>query len=464
MNACPHRCATPLIGGDRSPRPMLTLCALACAGSMAIGGQVQAQPSGLPGGIPPPFWDWRPDPDLGPPPEPGPEPEPEPEPVPEAPTDWPDRVSPEEVVVQGRTGMAAIRQQQGNISRRMEGLRTGLTGLDSSGLTLNLDGRPLYAGPARSTGRAGLAGGREFGNLSWYGVGAFVAGSASFSRRDETPREAGYKSRSLSLTAGVDNQFSHRTMGGIALGVSQAGTELRGDAGSLDVDGLSLSLYGAYLLPRDFHVGVVATLGRYRYDMERRFIPGDNGEEGYNAAARPSGASAALGLTLGRDVLRGPWVLSLQSGLDYVQVNIDGYDESSSDPDAPGQGSLLTLESQTATSLTLEGAAQASYAYATPRGLVMPTVRLGVEHEFDHDSRRIRAGFRDNPDAERFSIRTDGPDRTRANVGFGLSAHFLHGPAQFQEGFTSAHLFVESVEGLSDERIYQVDAGVRTEF
>ena len=353
-----------------------------------------------------------------------------------------------------------MREQHTNISQRMGQLRSGISALD---------GTEFSAGAHRgATGLAsfgsGASGQREYQLFSARGLGAFVSGSATFANRDETSREQGYRSQSLALTAGLDSRFGYRTIGGVALGLSQTSADLRGNSGHVDVEGMSLSVYGTHLLPQDFYLDVMATVGRNRYDTERRVFSADDEGPGQVARASPDGMAYALGAEFGRDFFLGPWTVSLQTRADYINVNIDGYEESSGNPDEPGFGSLLRVESRGIDALTAEGAVQATYAYPFGRGVLLPTARVGIEHELSGSNDGIRARFLEDPGRNRFTIGTDSSESTWANVGVGVSGHFPHGPPGFMEGLTSAHLFLESVEGLSDERIYRLELGLRVEF
>ncbi|WP_290650402.1 autotransporter outer membrane beta-barrel domain-containing protein [Aquisalimonas sp.] len=355
--------------------------------------------------------------------------------------------APEVIAAQGRASVMGMRQQLSNLSQRMQRLRDGASGLDVSGLTLGASGQSLSAGSLFDDRRGGTGEMREFSPYSEFGLGAFINGSAAFGNRDSTDSRPGFSSRALTLTGGADYRFTPHFVGGAALGVTQTTTNVRNGGGGVELEGFSAAVFGSQLFPGEFYLDGIAILGRNRLETERPVLGAQV------AQARPAGTEYALGLRGGRDFIEGPWTFSLQSGIDYVRVTIESYDESPSDPDGPGRGSLLSIDRQAVESLTLEGAIQASYAYPFDQGILLPTARLGLERELSGDSRSIGARFQDQ---DRFTLRAEGPDRTRVNVALGVSGYFTEG--------RSASLFLESVEGLGDERLYRIDAGVRMEF
>ncbi len=360
-----------------------------------------------------------------------------------------DGLAPDEVSAQGRASLQTMRQQLENLGSRITDLRAGANGFSTRGLAVALDGERLPV----SLFADALGGGGSDDILAFSNWGFFLNGSAAFGSRSRTDGEPGFRSQTLGITAGLDYRFTPQTVGGVALGYTRTDTSLRNNAGGVDVDGYSLSLYGTHFLPRAFYVDGIATIGRNRYDTVRMVFPGPDGQR---AEARPDGTEYALGLNVGYDFSDGPWTLGLQSSFDYVRVEIESYRERPESPDNAGAGSLLRIGSQTIESRTAELALQLSYAESYPWGVMVYSTRWGVEREFSDDSRRIDARFVEDPTNTSFSLRTDEPDRTYMNIGAGLTAQMARG--------RSAYLFLESVEGRSGYSLYQIDIGFRMEF
>nr|WP_275298104.1 autotransporter outer membrane beta-barrel domain-containing protein [Halomonas campisalis] len=331
-------------------------------------------------------------------------------------------------------------------------LRAGTTGLSTGGLTLAQHDGLTPSGLYGNVLGAGASGDNDILAFSQWGV--FVNGTVSQSRRDTTMGEPGFRRESYGLTAGVDYRLTADTIVGAALGFTRTDTDLRRNAGKVDVNGYSLSLYGTRFLGEAFYVEGIATAGRNRYDTVRTVFVEPIGTQ--SAMAKPRGNEYGLGLNVGYDRPSGPWTTSYQAGFDYLRTRIDGYTENPSHPDNLGAGTLLNLDSQTIESKTAEAAVQLSYAASQSWGVMHYSGRLGLEHEFGDRSRSITAQFQEDPTNTTFALRTDSPDRTYLNLGAGLTAQMPRGRA--------AYVFLESVEGRSGYRHYQVDVGFRMEF
>lgn len=364
-----------------------------------------------------------------------------------------DGLAPEEVAAQGRTSLESMRQQMANVSTRLGEVRAGTSGISTRGLNIALHGEELPVGLLSRQ----LGGGASSDILAFSQWGFFINGSAAFGRRDLTDNEPGFRRKSYSLTSGMDYRFTPNTVAGAALGFTYTDTDLRDNAGKMDVNGYSLSLYGTHFLPNAFYLDGIATVGYNSYDTVRTVFSEPIGSLGpQGAKAEPSGMEYALGLNAGYDIPNGPWTTSLQTSLDYVRVDIDSYGERPTRSGSPGEGALLHIGDQTIESLKAEAAVQLSYAASQSWGVMLYSTRLGLEQEFSNDSRRINARFLGDPTNTTFSLATDSPDRTYLNLGAGLTAQMAQGRA--------AYLFLETVEGRSGYRQYQVDLGFRIEF
>jgi outer membrane lipase/esterase len=348
--------------------------------------------------------------------------------------------------------MQTMRQQLDNVSSRMGELRAGATGVSTRGLSL-----AMQDGQAPSNLYSDILGGGASSDsdiLAFSQWGVFVNGSASQSRRDSSEAEPGFRRQSYGLTTGMDYRLSDDTVVGAALGFTRTDTDLRDNAGGVDVDGYSLSLYGTRMLSDEFYLEGIATVGRNRYDTVRTVFSEPISTQ--SALAKPKGNEYGLGLNAGYDLSKGPWTTSYEASLNYLRGEIDAYTERPSHPDNLGAGALLHIESQTIESQTAEAAVRLSYASSQSWGVMHYSTRVGLEHEFSDDSRRINARFQEDPTNTTFSLSTDSPERTYLNLGAGLTAQMAQGRA--------AYIFLETVEGRSGYSHYQIDVGFRLEF
>ncbi len=381
-------------------------------------------------------------------------------------------IAPEEVSSQGSVAIDSQATQLRNVGARLEALRSGarvsstvalqlgdvrlsptqIAGLLGQGGRQDLDPaelvdrqmrRALYGGGAvqepapPATGSSSGLGGR---------LGFFVNGTLGEGNRPGTVRETGFDFDTEGLTAGVDYRLSDRSSLGVAVGYVSDDVELQADGGGLDVDGLSLSLYGTYYLEH-FYVEGMLGFGSNDFDMERviHFL-----DERHVARAAPGGDQLSASVGLGYDAAVGSWTLGGFGRLDYVDVSIDGFDETG----APGFN--LSVGAQDVESLVASLGFQLGYAASVGWGVVQPTMRLGLHHQLEDDSRPIQASFVEDPGGTVFAIPTDDPDRDYFQLGLGLSAVF--------RGGRQAFVFYEKDLDRDDLNLYLITVGLRLEF
>lgn len=393
-----------------------------------------------------------------------------------------EEIRPEEVASQANATQDAPRVQLGNVGARLAALRRGGTSSAIQQLALRLDGvslspyalatalRPRGASafdPAAAVDRAfaaATAGALQdeppppaAAEMDAPGrLGFYVNGSLAMGDRRQTALETGFELDTLGLTAGVDYRLRTGLFLGGALGYMNTETDLDRDGGSLDSDGLSLSLYLMRYWEKGLYVQAVAGYGNNDYDLVRNIdlTTPFHGKTRYAARGQTDGTQTALAVELGYDASRGAWTVGGFGRGSWVNTDIDRYRESG-DPD--GRGFYLEVFDQSTESLLGEAGVNVSYAASFSWGVLLPQGRLSVLHELADDSRDVRARFIEDTDPTNvFAIPTDEPDRDYLNVGFGFGAQFPHG--------VSAFLFYDTDLDRDDLDLSTFSAGVRFEF
>ncbi|WP_440996002.1 autotransporter outer membrane beta-barrel domain-containing protein [Arhodomonas sp. SL1] len=365
-----------------------------------------------------------------------------------------DELAHDELFTQGRLAESTARGQLSNVDQRVAKLRAGSPGVDLSGLNISIDGQAMPGQVLQAAAYEALGGGAGdqvgagFSRWSVYANGNITRGE-----RDRTRRESGYDADSWNITVGSDYRISDTFFVGGSVGYSRSDTDLRADSGGIDSEGISLSAYATLFEKRGYYLDAVVSYGFNSYDTSRELNVGGGS---FTAEGDPDGEQYTVSLDAGYDINRGAWTIGLQGRLVYLEAEIDGYRESPSNPTVAGSGSLLEIDDQSTDSLTSELAAQVTYALSTSFGVVLPTARLGWEHQFADDSRGMAARFVNDPSSTTFRIRSDEPDRDYFNVGAGVSAQFARG--------RSAFVFIDWLAGHERESKYSVNAGLRMEF
>jgi outer membrane autotransporter protein len=220
-----------------------------------------------------------------------------------------------------------------------------------------------------------------------------------------------------------------------------------------------VSLYGIYYVS-NFYVDGIVTFGWSDVDIDRTIrytIAAVDGTTSVSQTARGDTDTKqySLGFGVGYDFNAGGWTLSPLVRVNYIRLDIDGYEETIDNTNA-GFGWALAFDDQDVESLTSVVGGQISYAISTAFGVLLPQVRGEWEHEFKDDRRTLTARFVHDPAGADILFSTDAPDRDFFNIGAGLSAVF--------RGGVSAFAYYETVLGLEDVTRHAVTVGVRKEL
>lgn len=343
----------------------------------------------------------------------------------------------------GNVAVLTTSVQNTNVGLRLAALRGGATGVSLSGVALTIDGQPVPLASAAGL-LASLGGGASADQSRILGrLGIFANGQGSFGEQDVTSREPGFDFHTVGMTLGADYRIADEFVLGAAFGYLRTKIDLDSSAGDSTINGYSLSAYASYYLQK-FYVDGIFTFGWNTYDNERSITGFDA-----TATSATSGTQLAFSVNTGYNFNVGAFTFGPTGRVNYIQVDIDGYQETGADP------FNLRIRRQTIQSLTTDLGAQVTYAISTGWGVLMPLLRFEWEHEFLANSRSVTASVVSDPTTA-VSVLTSSPDRNYFNLGAGLSATFKRG--------ISAFGYSEVVLGRSNFIGYSFNAGVRFEF
>ncbi|MES9970575.1 MAG: choice-of-anchor D domain-containing protein [Candidatus Thiodiazotropha sp.] len=371
------------------------------------------------------------------------------------------QVSPETATKANTTSRQGGETQIRNLGTRISALRAGARGLSFKGLDLHIDEQvlpiELIAKAYQETARRG--GGASADNpLLASRLGIFITGDIATGERDETELESGLDFDTAGITIGADYRITNQFILGGAVGFSDTEAELENDAGNLDTQGISLSLFGTYYSPQNYFVDFSATIGANDFDQKRSIVYTLDSlvDVSQNLKADYDGDMVSLFIGSGYDFNRGPWSFGPRADLEYIKSDVDGFTEEVSDPTAAGGGWATRVDETDQRWLTLNLGGKVSYTHSTDWGVLIPYARLDWLHEFEDDSQIITAYFVEDPAGLGIDIQTDDPDRDYLRLRFGTSAQFRNGVAGFIDfGTILSH---------SEWTAHTISAGVRMEF
>lgn len=361
-------------------------------------------------------------------------------------------LSPDEVATQGTLAIEASARGMNLLRGRLSQLHRGGPRFSLAGLGVEVQGRALPVGLLAAALRGaggGSAGEDDPGFSRW---GGFINGNVSFGDKAAGDGEPGFDFDTRGLTLGADYHFTDTLVGGLALGMRRAETDLAAAAGTVDSDGYSLAGYASYFSPESFYVDVIVNLGRQRYDSERRLAG-----LGVDQVARSDtdGRDLSLSLGGGRQFRHGSLTFGPYGRVVHSRLSIDGYEEYSAQAGA-GSGLMLAIEEQDIRSTEAVLGGQLAAAISTAHGILMPQVNLEYVHQFADDRREIGGHFLADPGRNRFALQTDAPDRNYFHLNLSLAATLPGGRSLF--------LAYETVLGRDLIDHHEITGGLRLEF
>lgn len=374
-------------------------------------------------------------------------------------------IAPEETMAQGESSVEGSHVLSTNIFARIATLRGG-----SRGTAFNINGKGLPDNALASLltdGGSFLEASPDESSILSKKLGTFITGSLILGDKDETRRENGFDFNTKGVTGGLDYKFTDNFFLGTAFSYVRTDNKYDESAGSLDIDGYVVSIYGSYYVTDKFYIDGIASFGWNDYDQDRKIAFSVLGitDDGTNfsgsttvinqtARSDPDGTQYAFSFSSGYNFNKGGFTFGPYGRVNYTDVNIDKYQEEIDNTNT-GSGLAIEVDDQDIHSFTSVLGAQANYAVNTRWAVFVPQTWLEWEHEYDNDIRDIDVSFVESPD-QPFSLRTDHPDRDFFNTGFGLSAVF--------PGGRSAFIHYETILGLDDVTSHNIGFGVRFEL
>lgn len=370
----------------------------------------------------------------------------------------------QQVVPESATKANNVSRQGGetqvrNLGSRISALRAGARGLSFNGLDWRIDGEHLPLQLLAEAYRQRQGGGASADNsLLESRLGVFVTGDIASGSKDETDLETGLDFDTYGLTLGADYRLNNQFILGGAFGFIDTQADLNNNAGDLDTQGYSLSLYGTYYSEQNYFIDFAGSYGVNNFEQTRNIVYQLDGLANVNQKldADYDGDMYSLFVGSGYDFSRGAWSFGPRVDLEYVRSKVDGFTEKVANANADGGGWATRVEDMDQTWLTLNLGGRVSYTHSTDWGALIPYARLDWLHEFKDDSQSVNAYFVDDPSPQAIQISSEDPDRDYMRLRLGTSAQFQNGLVGFLDFGT---LFANSRWSSNN-----VSVGIRMEF
>ena len=350
------------------------------------------------------------------------------------------------------------------IDNHLANLRDGLTGFDSSQLTIDdasmdpalsqVKSRLLAYAPSTTPGLlsdssdilVGAVDPKDLKSMQQNAPSAdrwssFIGGNVILADLDDHDLSQDSNYTTASVTGGVDYRLDDHFTVGAVLAYAHTDANLDDRGSSATVDSYAPGIYASYV-DGGWYANGLATYVRNAYTDDREVnIPGISGD---NHGAT-SGNQGSANLTGGYEFQKGSFKFGPVASLEYVHLSIQSMQEdgpTSLDIDRQDQDSLRSL-------VGFEGRFVANIH--TPAGPMILTPHLSAswQHEYMDDSQGITSQFT-GAGGGSFVVQTDNPERDSAFIDVGLDATVSKNVTVFVDYATQVgqqDFFAQSAQG-----------------
>ena len=353
-----------------------------------------------------------------------------------------EALSPQKYEIYGDLAIQNTTSMVQNVDRRLNNLRDGSESIDTSGLGGDNTVATLASGYSKDgdTSKDSKQVVQPAPQENRWGF--FATGDGLFFRGN--PHDADIqegKSNTAGTLVGIDGKAGEHAVIGAFGAYNNSAVDLGSDGSHATIDSYTGGLYGAYHQD-GFYVNSLAAYTRNNYSSSRNIVfPGMAG----TAAGSTNGNQYSANIDGGYDwhltdrVTAGPL-----AGVQYVHVDVNGFDESGASTDdlAINGESLNSLQSRVGGRIDYHLLTQANSSAALE-------LYAAWQHEYLNDSRAIGATFEGTGLAP-FSVQTASPKRDAAVVGAAVNFTFhnrLTLFADYELQFWNQSNFNQSING-----------------
>lgn len=348
------------------------------------------------------------------------------------------QLSPEQAATQQRTSRTGARLQSKNVGQRIGHLRSSA----KPGRSLGLQSDGLHQIGASA------------GSLEVPRWGAFINGNLDSSSKEATEREPAYDGDTTGITAGADYRINSQWVAGVAIGQTDSTTDFASGVGTIESDGKSLMVYGAFSTG-GWSVDLVLGKTNTTNSTERQIDYFEDSSRLNRVQSNPGGdndsSDESAYLAADYQFQTGGFSYGPYLALESIKSDIDAYSESQ------GQGWAIGYAEQSNRLTRYEGGGKANWVWSQTWGVLSVGGMLGLNHykESELDPVVARLLF-DELQTRTFELKPDQIDQDYQTLGLNCSAVF--------PGGVSAFASYEEYFGYDDMDINTITMGVRAEL
>ena len=335
-----------------------------------------------------------------------------------------DAISPDDIINNVSSVLRFAPTQHGTLTRRLNGLRSGSSRINVTGLNIETEDVRLEGEDLQKALEALTDG--EFGR--W---GFFTDGRMNFGSHEATDRVPGFDFDTISATVGTDYRLRPNAYLGAALSYNEADADFDAGGGTT-LKTTTLSAFATYFRESAFYADVMVSYGMGDLDTARDVMYEDAGGILFRQArGTTDGEQLSAGAGTGFDFSANQWVFGPHLGLYYSDYTLDAFEET-------GAGGLnFAFPEQNPKSFIANGGVHVSRSFTPGWGVFVPYARVDFVHEFDNSVAQTgarlvndRFAFDPNPTLAPV-IEDDGADPNYVAWALGFHAEFIRGFAAF---------------------------------
>jgi outer membrane autotransporter protein len=257
--------------------------------------------------------------------------------------------------------------------------------------------------------------------------------------REASLNEDGFDADRQALTVGLDRRFSDRFNAGIALALARDDLEFSSGSGEQDVDEQRLMAYASWNGASGFYFDALASLQQRDVGQERRvaysLANGTSVDQRFRADYDADITS--LGFTLGRRWQRESVGWDPYLGIEFASLDVDGYTERASAPDANGAGWAIVAPDVDSDLTTATLGLRVDWAISGANGVWLPQFDLAWVQVLDQDEPDTPVTLAGDLSVARqlevfrFAMVNDEEDDSYLRAGFGLVGQWADGRSGF---------------------------------
>ena len=302
--------------------------------------------------------------------------------------------------------------QNRSISKEINRARQS-TGLSTENLQVSVKGQNVTQALQLGAGAGDAL--EDFGR--W---GFFISGSIDLGKEENG---SGIESdfESTLLIVGAD----YRVTDNIVLGTAIGQTIVKADQDQLtetDFNRSSLALFGSFYSEDRFYVDGIITFGFSDYDLNRSITIDETITD--SATANTDGDEITGSLGAGYNFHKRNTNLRIFSFINYVDANVDGYQET-----VYGTSSAANVNNIDLQSLTSDVGVEFSWNINSDMGVFSPMMSLAWEHQYSDDAVDINGRFIGGEDEGGFNYHGMDRDDDYLNAQLGVNGVFKNGLA-----------------------------------